>query len=373
MGEGQKLRVLHVTQRLLMGGAEKVIVDVVTHLDRAGFQPSVWVFEEGDRDAGCRSAGIPFEVVKRGRLPSLLFMAKLARMMVSREIDVVHCHGVAATVHAGLAARLARKPVIVTVHGRSAFGVRSGVMGLKLIKGVGGKVVAVSEPLRQELASECGIDPGAITTIHNGIDPEEYVVSVERSAALRRAMGLDGCIVIGTVGNLRNEKGQRFLIEAMPEIVKRFPNTRLLIVGADGAGILGELTGLAERLGLGGHIRFLGQRRDIPELLAMFDIVVQPSLTEGISIAILEAMAAGRPMVATNVGGNPTLIIDGENGILVPPSNPGRLAEAVSALIADTAGRDSMSRAAGQRVRNVFSIGACVSGYERLYIEKAGA
>lgn len=372
MGEGQRLRILHVTQRLLMGGAEKVIVDIASHLDRARFQPSVWVFEEGDRDGECGRTGIPFEVVKRGNLPALLFIIKLARMMALREIDIVHCHGVAATVHAGLAARLARKPVIVTVHGRSAFGVRSGVWGLKLIKGVGGKVVAVSEPLRQELASECGIDPGAIMTVHNGINPEEYVVSAERSAALRREMGLDGCIVIGTVGNLRKEKGQRFLIEAMPEIVRRFPDARLLIVGADGTGILGELTGLVERLGLSGHILFLGQRRDVPELLAMFDIVVQPSLTEGISIAILEAMAAGRPIVATNVGGNPTLIIDGENGVLVPPSDSSRLAAAVTGLIADTAGRDSMARAAGQRVRNEFSIGACVSRYERLYIGKAG-
>ncbi|MBI5142727.1 MAG: glycosyltransferase [Nitrospirae bacterium] len=373
MGEGRKLRILHVTQRLLMGGAEKVTVDIVSNLDRARFRPCVWVFEDGDRDAECRSMGIPFDVVKRSGLPSLLFIIKLARMMARHGIDVVHCHGVAATVHAGLAARLALKPVIVTVHGRSAFGVRSGVWGLKLIKSVGGKVVAVSEPLRQELASECGLDESAILTIHNGINPEEYVVSGERSAVIRREMNLDGCMVIGTVGNLRNEKGQRFLIDAMPEIVRRFPDARLLIVGADGTGILGELTGLVERLGMSRHVNFLGQRHDIPELLALFDIVVQPSLTEGISIAILEAMAAGRPIVATNVGGNPTLIRDGESGILVPPSDSSRLAKAVSALVADPAGRDSMARAASQRVRNEFSIGACVSGYERLYMEKAGA
>ena len=167
------------------------------------------------------------------------------------------------------------------------------------------------------------------------------------------------------VGSLYGVKGHRYLLEAAPSVLKACPSTVFLIAGR------GECeTALREQarsLGIDAQVRFLGFRQDVPALLAICDVFVLPSLSEGLSIAILEAMAAARPVVTTRVGGNPELVVDGETGVLVEPADARRLASAVIRILTDPAEARRLGENGLSRVRGRFNIGAMVREYEATY------
>ncbi len=155
------------------------------------------------------------------------------------------------------------------------------------------------------------------------------------------------------------------MLDAAPQVLARRPSTMFLFAGRGDCEP--ELRDQARRLGIEAHVRFLGLRKDVPVLLTIGDVFVQPSLSEGLSIAILEAMAAARPVVTTCVGGNPELVVDGETGLLVEPANAGALAAAVVRVLTDTAEARRLGSNALARVQSHFSIAAMVRSYETLY------
>lgn len=225
-------------------------------------------------------------------------------------------------------------------------------------------VLANSRAVRVELQRDEGVAPQRIALIHNGIDCRRFQQAASR-ARMRSALGIaDDALVLCTLANLIAYKGHGDLLRALAPVRDRLPTWRMLCVGQ---GDSGALTAECMRLGLSGHVIWLGGRHDVPELLGACDIGVLASHEEGFSNAVLESMAAGLPMIATRVGGNPDAVIDGETGILVPPHDPLALGEAIVHLAADRDLARRMGDAARDRVAHRFSLERCVADYDRLF------
>jgi glycosyltransferase involved in cell wall biosynthesis len=230
------------------------------------------------------------------------------------------------------------------------------------------KMVAVSEGTRRFSIEEEGIRPDKLVTIHNGINLERFSIDLppEAERKLRQEIGLErDSLIILTVARLHPQKGHKYLIEAIPHIVRDFPRARFLFVG-DGE-LKEELTGQVEQAGLSDFVRFLGVREDVPQLLAISDLFVLPSLWEGLSNAVLEAMAAGVPVIASNVEGAPELIVHEKTGLLVSPADANALKQSVQHLLINESLRTSIAEASKESVERKFSQDANVVAFIDLY------
>jgi len=208
--------------------------------------------------------------------------------------------------------------------------------------------IAVSDEVKEAMVEIIGPIQDKITVIRNGVDVKRYGQPVDK-ARVQSQLGLgDNARLIAVVGTLGEPKGHRYLVEAMATVAPQYPDVHVLFVG-DGH-LKEELQAQVENLNLGQQIHFLGNRHDVPDLLAASELFVLPSLWEGLSMALLEAMAAGKPIVATAVSGTTQVMIPGETGLVVSPGESQALAEAIIQLLADPAQAQMMGQAAKQRV-----------------------
>jgi len=291
----------------------------------------------------------------------------MARLFRAYRPDVVHTRNWTC-IDAIIGARLARVPVVIhgehgreasDPEGRNAFRRRV----RRLLSPLVTEFVTVSRDLARWLTSDVGILPAKITQIYNGVDTDRFSPGNRHEA--RESLGLPrGPIVMGTVGRLDPVKDHRGLIEAFHGLAGR-QDTQLLIVG-DGP-CRPELERLTGELGLRGRVRLLGERDDINVILRALDVFILPSLGEGISNAILEAMATGLPVVATRVGGNSELVDDGVSGFLVPSRSTGSLAAALQRYVDDPA--LIRRHGDGGRIRTLkqFSLSRMFAAYDALY------
>jgi glycosyltransferase involved in cell wall biosynthesis len=202
------------------------------------------------------------------------------------------------------------------------------------------------------------------------VDPSRYAVPAE--PGLRASLGIPAeAKTIGVVARLIAYKGHRFFLQACQEIKRRHPRATFLLIG-DGPEA-GSLAALSRQLGLQEAVRFLGTRSDIPQLLSLLDVVALPSLEEGFPNVVLEAMAAGKPVVATRVGGTPEAVIHRETGLLVPPKDPRALADAILEVLDDPQRANAMGQAGCERVRKAFDLSRMVQEIEALYEELIAA
>jgi glycosyltransferase involved in cell wall biosynthesis len=232
-------------------------------------------------------------------------------------------------------------------------------------------IVGNSDAVLSAVASRRGAAGKRLVKIYNGVD-------VSRFAPTDGGPPPDlpelppGALVVGSVGRLNRVKGHDDLIAAWPRVLERFPAARLLLVGPAWPRDQQRIEAAIRQTGCAASIHLLGLRRDVPRLLPLMDVVAVPSLTEGFSNVIIEAGAAGRPVVATRVGGNPEAIVDGETGLLVPPRDPDALASALIALLGDRERRERLGRSARSRVAQAYSVEKMVEGYDRLYASLVG-
>jgi glycosyltransferase involved in cell wall biosynthesis len=228
-------------------------------------------------------------------------------------------------------------------------------------------VITTGESVRQELAGSGLVPLERSMSIPTGVDLERFHPdSADRSKA-RRALGVHAeGPVVGVVAYLRQDKGHAVLLEAFPQILESYPECSLVVVG-DGPERL-NLESLAKRLGIERSVRFVGLREDIPILLPGFDIFCQPSLrNEGVPQSVLQAGAAGLPVVSTEVGGIPEAVVHGETGFLVAPGDAGALADRLSALLAGRELRREMGEAARRHVSGAFSVQRMLDRTEQAY------
>jgi len=210
-------------------------------------------------------------------------------------------------------------------------------------------------------------------TVYNGIDLKEYNEETDKSA-LKEELGIeDGDLIVGHVANFRAPKGHNFLIEAASRVCQRIPRARFLLIGHLGDGtIKKEIEGKIAGLGLKENVRILGFRKDVNRMLQLMDIFVLSSTSEGLPLSVIEAMASSKPVVVTNVGGLPEIVVPDRTGYLVEAKDAAALAEKIMMLLNDGALRKQMGEAGRRLVEERYSLQTMIDNYQKLYEDLAG-
>lgn len=383
-------KVVHVVTRLDWGGsAQNTVLTALGH-DRSRFLPLVVAglpdpdSAQGGRDASTvnttrlEQAGVRWRILPRlGRrinpIKDLIVLGQLAALFRRERPDVVHTHTSKAGVLGRLAAWLAGVPVVVhTPHGHVFYGhfgrlaSRAFLWIERLFARRTTWLIALTEAEREEhLARGVGC-ADRFAVVPSGIDLARFRDAGGKAG--RRPQVVDcpsEAIVVGSVGWLTPVKGHRVLLEAVAKLRRRWRRVHVVIVGS--GPLRDDLARLAQAHGMADAVHFLGARSDVPDCLAAMDIYVQPSLNEGMGRALIEAMAAGRPVVASRTGGIPAIVDDRKTGLLVPPGDPGALAAAIGELIEHPELAQALGQAARERIDETFSVSAMVRAVEAVY------
>lgn len=355
------MRVLHLISSGGLFGAEKVMLNLAEQHNNQGI-PS-WVMNirntHNPREELALAAigrGVPSDaVVSKGRFdPKTIDL--LCAFIKKNRITLLHSHNYKANLIGAMAARKAGIPVVATLHGYINHGLK-----LKFYEAVDrfnlhkfNKVVFVDESLKKWFRP----DSIKATVINNGVSSNGFVSYDARLIDNKK-------ITIGTVGRLSIEKGQRYLIEAFAVIAREYPKACLLIVGS--GELLSQLQGLSRRLGFESQVRFEGFRSDVERFYRQMDIYVLPSLLEHFPLSVLEAMSFGKPIIATNVGGVPEIVKDGETGILINSGSAEQIAKALNALIIDKEMCNRLGAQAQKLVKEQYSIEKMAEAYIKVY------
>ena len=372
--------VMHVIYRLAMGGLENGLVNLINHMPPERYRHAIVCLTDfTDFRERIHSPGV--SVVALHKKPGLDLPAYRKLWATIRDMQpmIVHTRNLPTFEMAALAA-LARVPVrIHGEHGRDihdAYGTsKKFLIFRKALDVAVHHYVTVSQDLEQWLKDKVSISPKKVSQIYNGVDTANFYFKAEKEREIlpRRFAGKDH-IVIGTVGRFQKVKDQATLINGLASLVKMNPAmanvVRLVIVG-DGP-LKGELEQLVHDCQLTNLVWMSGPRTDISCVLQSMDIFVLPSEAEGISNTILEAMASGLPVIATRVGGNVELVVEGETGLLVPAKNPQALGKALMGYLQDPQMMWSHGKAGRKRVETEFSMEAMVEHYLRVYDDTSG-
>lgn len=375
----RRVRVAHVITRLCKGGAQENTFHTVRLASRERYDVDLisgptegaeGSIEDAVREAGIDVLRVPNLVREVRPFQDLLAYRDLVRLFRSRRYDIVHTHTSKAGFVGRLAAAKAKVPIVVhTPHGHIFFGyfntplTRMFTLMERHAARRSDKLIALTpRGIREHLDQGVGF-PEQWTSIFSGIDLQPFEQAARRREAVRAALGLEpDALAVGGVGRLEPIKGFSYFIAASRIIAQRVPNARFVIAG-DGS--------MAEELrqagaDLGGRLRFLGLRTDVPDVMAALDVFVAPSINEGMGRVLVEAAAAGVPSVASAVGGVPDIVRDGETGVLVPPKDARALAEAVVTL-ANDAGLRARIGAEAHRHARAFGLDRMVTEIEALY------
>lgn len=372
-----KLGVCFIVNNFDVGGLEKVVIDLVNHLDRDRFDVSV---------ACVDGAGTLFDRLKLDEEACLVLdksgarstplgtfdpkmLWQLRSFFTRRRVSILHAHNVAPLVYGGFASRLGwRRPTVVySEHNQIYSAPRSARRKFIFYIRLADQVVAVSHDLERTLARKV-FPTGRVRVIHNGIDGSRFAMA--DGAAVRQELDVaDDDVLIGSGVVLSKQKGIPYLLEAAKGVLAKEPRARFAIAG-DGP-LRTQLEATAARMDLGDRFRFLGYRSDMPRIISALDVYVLPSLWEGLPLALLEAMAMGKPVVATRVGGNPEIVEDGVNGFIVPPKDATALERALLQICRDDVFRQRVRTINRDKFESQFSLQAMVSAHEELFVDVA--
>jgi len=360
-GVSRRWRILQVVSSSATSGAERHSVLLSKALQAQGHEvfvacpPHNWLPEELQR-AGVHTLPLPM----RGA-GSAFTVLRLARLVRKRRIDIIHTHLTRATYYGLLLGMLTHKPVVSTVH------VFTSDPAYRWLSRMGSPIIAVSEAVRRWLI-DYGVSPSVIQTIYNATD----FISLNGAHAdapqsVRREFDLPlHCRLVGVFAKVVPIKGHDLLIESLPQVLAAHPNTFVLIVGNADSEFARHARRRAEALRLSRHVIFTGLRTDVARLMQAVDVVVMPSRSETFGLAVLEAMALGKPVVATRVGGLPELVRHGETGILVD-FTASSLAHALDALLASAELRGRLGETARTLVCRHYTPERMVQHVESVY------
>lgn len=385
-------KVFHIITRLDMGGSAQNTLDTCLNLNRSKYDvylihglsvESAMTAKErstvAKRIAKARQCGVKVitldTLVRRIDIfKDLMTFFSLWRIMRREKPIIVHTHTSKAGLLGRLSAWFAGVPLIVqTPHGHVFYG-HFGLLGSKfclllekLAARLTDRLIALTDQERMDYVQFAVAPSSKLRTIHSGVALDRYLngqFDQNRKRAFLECADHD--LIIGFVGWLLPIKGVMHLLKAMEIICRHYPHTRLVYVGK--GGLEKDLKAATQRLGLTTNIKFLGWRDDIAEIMPLFDIFVLPSLNEGMGRVLVEAMAAARPVVASDVGGIPDLIKPGQNGILVPPGNTQALAAGIMQLIDQPNKANKMGQVGRQLSRN-YRLETMIQKIEDLYEE----
>lgn len=338
---------------------------IASSLDGNRFMSIVGLFASGWLKERCESLGLPTVVIPMEGQWDFRWIVRCCRVVRRQNISLIHAHEFRANVFGAVVAKLCGIPLVGTVHGKNYYPDHAKRRVAYRWASRATHMVAVSHDLQRFLEERIGIPHDRITVIHNGVDmlPQR---SSDQIRQLRSEFGIgEDAFLLGIVGSLYPVKGHAYLFKALGPVLAQYPETRLLVIGQ------GELEQTLKQqvanLGIDKAVSFLGLRNDVPRLLPVLDLFVLPSLSEGLSVALLEAMSAGVPVLASNVGGNPEIVIDGETGYLAPPER----SEELSARILELVRNWKLTQSCGERgrewVAQEFTTARMLERYQNLY------
>lgn len=335
-----KINILHIYQNSQVGGIQQQILSILKEYDRKVFNPIFCCLGTRKKIAGeIEKLGIDFVSLNRERYHKLspgIFFA-LYKLIKQKNIHILRTHKYRSNFYGRPAGWLAGVPVIISsehnIYRDKEFRLSRRVINGMLSR-ITDKMIAVSDAIGKDMVKYDGIDPSRVMVIRNGVDTEKFN-GMEETDMIRKEFSLgQEDIILGFTGRLVINKGLKYLIDAAALLKKEVDNFKILIIGK--GSLLDELKAMAKKNNVLDKVIFTGERRDIPALLSCLDIYVMSSIKEGLPNALLEAMASGRPIVATKVGGIPEVIQHGISGQLVPPGDAGSLAKAIKLLISNS-------------------------------------
>jgi sugar transferase (PEP-CTERM/EpsH1 system associated) len=362
----EPIKVLHLIQGLEIGGLENMVVSLSKGVNRCLYQPAICCYDTLGTLASSLNGTVNVHFLKRNQGIDYTYPFKLAKLLRKEKVHILHLHNSTAFFYGVIAGGIARVPVIVyTEHARDVFPNLKVRIADKFLSLFTNKVIVVADFLKKNLIKYEWFNPSKVMTIYNGIDGSKFKAEFDKSE-IKRGLGLsENSRIIGMVARLDPIKNHKSLIMSMQSVIKKFPEAILLIIG-DGP-IRNELEVFVEKCDLKKNVTFLWTRHDIPQLLSVMDIFVLCSMSEGLPITLLEAMAGGKPIVATRVGGIPEVIEHNINGLLIPSGNIEALLDAILELLRDTEKAKQLGAAAERKFERNFSLSSMVEKYQEVY------
>jgi len=352
-----------------VGGAEQVMLYIWKDLDRSRWRPVLFHYAEPGLATFLRAAeslDVELRQVPRIRVLRSMFtgLPRLVGELQAQGNVIFHAHlNFPSSCQGGLtAAALARVPgIVATVHlfpevsfSRATYAIQ------RILASAVDCYIGVSRDVVRRLGQTFGVPARKLRMVHNGVPLHHFDVPVDNALRATLGVGVEQRIVL-TIGRLVQQKGHRYLLQA----AARVPNAVFVLLG-DGPE-QSALEAQASALGVRNRVVFLGYRQDVPDLLACADLLVLPSLFEGLPLSVLEAMAAGKPVIATDVGGTSEVIEPEQTGLLVPPANPGALAGAIRRVLFDRRLAERLALTGKARVRDEFSAATMVQSVTQIY------
>lgn len=353
----------------IKAGAERQVYELIKGIDKERFSVRLSILHQKEIPQEIKAVGCEVSAlgIKRIYSPQGIWQGfKFADRLKKEKTDILMTYHFGSDIWGAVFGRIGKVKTIISNRRDEGFW-RKNIhsAAYKFINRLVRKIIAVSNATREKVIRQEGLSPEKVEVIYNGIDIERFKVDYNCSI-IKNSLGLPlDSKVIGCVSNLRPVKGHKYLIQAARSVIQKFPEAHFLFVG-DGE-LKNELTAEAKKLNIENNIHFLGQRNDIPELLSVMDVCVLPSLSEGLSNTLLEYMAAGKPIIATKVGGNSELLKAPLQGILVEPANAIQLTQAILKLLENPKEAENLAVEARKFVQQSFRLEMMIRNYENLF------
>lgn len=364
MADANRIHVQHVLLSLEPGGLENGVVNVANGLDQTRFRSSVCCLRHvGDFATRIRTDAVAIHDMASPGGKDLMLPFRLARLFRATRTDVVHTRNAEAFFYGFLGAKIAGIPAVIhSEHGRTFTDGKLRYLLQRMASTRVNAIFSVTEQLKRDLVKHIGIPAERIRVLYNGVDLKKF--SAARQGDLRRQLGLgNNDLIVGSVGRLVPVKNYALLLNAVHKL--RAEHVHVVLVG-DGPE-RAALEELARSVGMATRVHCLGHRNDVAELVPQMDIFVLPSLSEGMSNTLLEAMAAGVPVIASQVGGSPEIVRNEKEGLLFCSDDVAELQIKLQRLVGNPSLRIQLGDAGRHRVLRDFSMDAMLSRYEDLY------
>jgi len=322
--------------------------------------------------SGVRILSLPELVRNIDPLSDLKAFFALINILKREKPDIVHTHTSKAGILGRWAAFFAKVPIIIhTPHGHVFWGYFNRwktslfIFIERLTARVTDRIITLTEQEKRDHLRFAIATEGKFTVIHSGVDLSKFSDATADAFEMKKKLGIpEEAFVVGTVGRLTPVKGHKYLLEAAAKVVQEKTNTFFVFLG-DGE-LLNELTEMVSTLGINDHVKFLGWRPDVADVMSTFDVFVLPSLNEGMGKVLIEAMAMGKPIIASDVGGIPDLVRSGENGLLVPPADSDALFNAIQSLYQNSLKGEKMG-SKGRKMASEFNYINMINKIDELY------
>ncbi|TWI86205.1 glycosyltransferase involved in cell wall biosynthesis [Chitinophaga japonensis] len=352
-----------------IGGGESHVLDLVAHLDRNRFEPVVLAFTDGPMIAALQQQQVPTHVIASEKAFDIRVWKQVKRFMQQQQVDIVHVHGTRANTNVLWAARSLRLPLVYTIHGWSFHeGLhpvmkRARIAAERFITQRAQVNICVSESNRRTGLQAFGRFRAEV--VKNGVNLQKFDPAADYPD-VKAAFGIPAHhLVVGYIARMTLQKDPLNMIRAFAAAAQQAKDITLLMVG--GGELQQPARDAAQALGISDRVVFQDFRQDVPAVLRAMDIYCLPSLWEGFPIGVLEAMAMGKAVIASDVDGTREAVAHGENGLLVPPADPAALTAAILRLAADRPLRERLQQKAVETIRSTYNVAGMTRKIEDIY------